>query len=549
MANFDPVVEFTWGKAKGTSNKGKKYYSSFFYENEEYHLFDNVIVHDKKEPDGHVAKIMKLWEDISNGTMMTLLRWFLKPHELPSHLQSQVLCEGSKELFLAFGKGKGVSNENKLDCIERKCNVICTSKDARNKQPSEENLQAADYFFNRIYNVDLKKLSNVEGIVKILGEDVLFNKQEWVSNEQSGDQNTGSPAVNSFPFATIHVTPAVQQPVEDREVVVPDSGTRTGDPIKYQGELKYGSKADNLTLKRPSLALDKDKPIENRAKLQRSVKQEAVHGFSGMLKASQDVSEWPAQQPFTRSASAKKSELDLPKTKAEGKAANETPNSGRALFADPLLQPGFLIPTRARSKQVQHHDYIVPSKPQDANLEESLLHGRVLLIQNVDASFTSKDMCDLMMCAVEGCSGAQMLQRSGSLSALSGEALLVFETEGLADSALQQFEENCLILSGCRRPLIASKVKISDPGNIQRFPGHFPLDNFKPWKQRQEEVMKKCFETCHFPDPNTVEFEMATEWRSLHAWLGSCWEQLCKIQREEMKVLLEKYKKPKLTVP
>lgn len=114
MANCDTVDDFTWGKAKGTSSKDRKYYNSFFYENEEYYLFDNVIVHDEENSDGHVAKIMKLWQDISSGTMMTSLRWFLKPHELPSYLQSQMVRENSKELFLAFGKGKGVSNENKL---------------------------------------------------------------------------------------------------------------------------------------------------------------------------------------------------------------------------------------------------------------------------------------------------------------------------------------------------------------------------------------------------------------------------------------------------
>ena len=106
---------FTWGKAKGTMNKEKKFYCSFFYQGEEYKLYDNVVVHDENEPDGHVAKIMKLWEDMTTGSKMTLLRWFIRWEELPPLLKAgKDSCENSRELFLAFGLGKGVCNENKL---------------------------------------------------------------------------------------------------------------------------------------------------------------------------------------------------------------------------------------------------------------------------------------------------------------------------------------------------------------------------------------------------------------------------------------------------
>lgn len=507
MANYDTFAEFTWGKAKASSNKERKYYTSFFFDNEEYSLYDNVIVYDKKQSDGHVAKIMKLWEDIASGGMMVLLRWFLKPLELPSHLQSQVVCKNSKELFLAFGKGKGVSNENKLDCIERKCKVLCTSKDARNKQPSEEDLKFADYFYNCMYNVDLKKLSRLEGIVKVLGEDVLFNKPGWVSNGQVSNESTGAlPAVDTCPSTTTHATQtASQQPVDDGE---PDFDLITKDARANQG---------------------RSIPIKRAANV-RALQQDAV-----------ERSPSTAQQPMTRSASAKKNEQGLLKAKSE-----EITSTGRALFADSLPQSGFLIPTRARSKQVQHQDTVLPPKPEDCNLAESLCHGRVLHIQNVDSSINFKDMNELMKSTLQGCSGVQMLQQNGSLRAPAGEALAVFETEGLADAALQQFEEHCLIISGCSRPLIARKVGGPDPGQIARFPGHFPLDNLKLWKRRQEEVMKKSSEIFHFADPKTVEYEMASEWKNLHKWLACCWERLCKVQGEETNLMFEKHKKPKL---
>lgn len=34
-----------------------------------------------------------------------------------------------------------------------KCNVICTSKDERNPQPSEEDIKMADYIFFRTFDV------------------------------------------------------------------------------------------------------------------------------------------------------------------------------------------------------------------------------------------------------------------------------------------------------------------------------------------------------------------------------------------------------------
>lgn len=546
MANSYMVNDFQWGEAKGTSNKNKKFYSSFIYENEEYYLFDNVIVHDKEVPDGHVAKIMKLWQDISSGTMMTLLRWFLKPHELPSHLQGQMVRENSKELFLAFGKGSGVSNENKLDCIERKCKVLCTSKDERNIQPSEHDLKDAEFFFNKIYNVDFKKLSNIMGIVRILGQDVLFNKPEWVAMERLSDRDKGLASVNRFPSATSHETLAGRQPVDDGQMLAADSESRKGDLRGHPGQslpVKHGFMAASPLLKQSSSTNDRDKPMTNSAKFRVSGKQESGRGYPNSLERSSPA----AQQPLTRSASSKKSE-NLPEEEVAEKTTTEIPSAGRALFADPLLQPSILIPTRARSKHGQHHDSMLPSKPHDTNLEESLCQGRVLLMQNVDPLFTSKDIHDLMKVALSGCSDAHMLRQSGSTSVEAGQALLVFETESLADSALQQLEESCLVLPSCR-PLLANKAKPSDLEKIARFPGHFPLDNFKLWKQRQEDIMKKSIEVSHFADPSTLEFEMATEWRQLHEWLICCGEQLHKMQSDEKTALLKKFKKPKLYLP
>ncbi|KAH7276771.1 hypothetical protein KP509_39G021200 [Ceratopteris richardii] len=397
MDNNPSSTEITWGKAKASSNKEKKFYTSFFWDNEEFFLYDNVIVYDDKVPDGHVAKIMKLWEDISSGTMMALLRWFLKPLELPSHLHSQVSIENSKELFLAFGKGKGVSNENRLDCIERKCKVLCTSTDSRNKPPSKDELEAADYFYNRIYNVDLRKLSNLGGIVKILGEHVLFNKPEWISTGQplKCKQNPGSGSTMS------------QQPVEGDILSLSDSTTKGLRGMQGQSVcLKRSFKDDNFSVKRANIAESDDKLTESQPMLQATLSKDTVHLSSGPSGIVQDALERssPSGQPLTRSASTKENEQEFSKA-SEAYIMNE--NS--------LGQPGPALATLALSKQIHRQDSIQHPKIQSSDLIESLSNGRVLLIQNVDPSITLKDMNDLMKSTLDGCSDVRMLQQTGSL--------------------------------------------------------------------------------------------------------------------------------------
>jgi hypothetical protein len=49
------------------------------------------------------------------------------------------------------------------EAIAGKCKVVCTSKDSRNPQPSDEELQKADFIFYRAFDVkDLKILDKIE---------------------------------------------------------------------------------------------------------------------------------------------------------------------------------------------------------------------------------------------------------------------------------------------------------------------------------------------------------------------------------------------------
>ncbi|KAI5063518.1 hypothetical protein GOP47_0022065 [Adiantum capillus-veneris] len=168
-------ADIQWGTIQVSATKANIFYYSFFSEGVEYKLYDNVQVYNgPREP--YIGKIIKLWEEKQSGMKKVLIRWFLRLRDLDSQMEGD-----PKELYLAFGKGIGVTNENDLEVICGKSKVLCTSKDVRNKQPSASDLKKADFFFSKIYNVDLQHLSPVQKVVDKLGCEAVYNKEEWVT--------------------------------------------------------------------------------------------------------------------------------------------------------------------------------------------------------------------------------------------------------------------------------------------------------------------------------------------------------------------------------
>ncbi|RID43690.1 hypothetical protein BRARA_I00537 [Brassica rapa] len=168
-------LPFKWGKRRGpcVEDKDVQYYESFTYGGCEYCLYDCVSVGDSPRV-FFVGKIIKMWEytDQRQDPRRVELLWFFKPSELSVYLEGvgDVLAN---ELFLASGSGVGLTNENLLEAISGKCRVLCTSKDVRNPQPSEEELKSADFLFHRTYDVGTSEiLDKIDD--EIAGVDVKF---------------------------------------------------------------------------------------------------------------------------------------------------------------------------------------------------------------------------------------------------------------------------------------------------------------------------------------------------------------------------------------
>lgn len=189
MIDEEANVEFCWGvkRNKGVKGKDIQFYDSFTYDGVEYSSYDCVYVHKEGEPEPYIGKIMKIWDDLKLKKKRIKVWWFFRPIEIHNFYEGDC-SPANKELFLASGEGKGVFNVNLLEVIVGKCKVLCTSTDPRNPQPSEEDLNSADYFFSRTFNcVECMVSESFEGVEA----EAFINKQAWVSKSvQSLDQRT-----------------------------------------------------------------------------------------------------------------------------------------------------------------------------------------------------------------------------------------------------------------------------------------------------------------------------------------------------------------------
>ncbi|XP_068334514.1 protein ANTI-SILENCING 1-like [Pyrus communis] len=144
-------LQFKWGeKAGDRNNRGSQFYLSFTMEGVEYFLYDSVYLYHAGSLETYIGKLVSIFETETHEKKVRVL-WFFRPAEICNFLGDYK--PHWNELFLGSGEGKGLSNINPLEAIAGKCNVVCTSKDDRNRQPSKEELRTANYFFCRTFDV------------------------------------------------------------------------------------------------------------------------------------------------------------------------------------------------------------------------------------------------------------------------------------------------------------------------------------------------------------------------------------------------------------
>eukprot|EP00249_Psilotum_nudum_P024075 c29082_g1_i1 orf=551-3115(-) len=839
----------TWGRVAKSLYKGNSAYLSFFYEGQEYELYENFYLHDEGASEPHVGKVVALWEEKKTGRKRMLVRWFFRPTDLVL----LGLDSNSKELFLAFGEGKGVMNENDLEVILQRCKVLCTSKGSQNIQPSENDIKNADYYFYRIYDVNRKCLFEVDKVAKKLGFDAVFNKQTWVSSGRerplisedsdilkstevkkeanaisatvsmlvgkedvprqpgsskgSEEKKDSKPVSNGISDVQGGILPSNEEDISPSRNLQQESKKRaresdivSGVPKKrLSAEVPLTKKGnDSSGLKRPKRESSEDGNEKKRLKVSTETKTStSIENASVALSTSpalpdalastvklnedlqtermttlhslktednavviEDIQDIKEATPIS-GIPAKLSDASATATELKGDIQGEGRNDSQFLVAEhsgaekaiqpkeeevqgeqesklvsletekpsklgditlkssvtssradgsiakpirvtedgecvadvenehkqvsavpePLLakaqkekdnvskkvasqegkamQKPLVKPTsnskeeggtggrgenrkvvemrkvvqgsshkkeEIENKRVERSTKAVGTKliktskvttnnmdgkelkdlerftsetamakklksgeqvklsekiaslkgkdearvqlksalttsgnvrpdlnlekrsifkqlPWEENISQGLPQGRVLLVSNFSPSFTSFDVCDMLKSVFKGCSDARLIsQRTASPY---GKALVIFHNRGLAESAMQEMEEKCLVLTDSNRPLIASVAEPPAPSKVSRFPGHFPLEKFKMSRQHDNEEMRKAVSTSHCSQPNTIEFEMAMEWRQHQEMVQKCWDDLFKRQDDEVDVVLRKHNKQK----
>ncbi|XP_039066295.1 protein ANTI-SILENCING 1-like [Hibiscus syriacus] len=188
MAEAKNIESFKWGKKRGIGgrNKAVQFYESFTYDGLDYTLYDSVYLYKEDQPLPYIGKLIKIWENPDKAKWVKVL-WFFRPSEISVHLVDE--STEPNEVFLASGEGKGLANVNPLATISGKCNVVCISKDRRNPQPSDQDLQMADFVFYRTFDVEQCIIGD-KFVDKIAGIDVKFIFNQMCSLKHSPIHNS-----------------------------------------------------------------------------------------------------------------------------------------------------------------------------------------------------------------------------------------------------------------------------------------------------------------------------------------------------------------------
>ncbi|CAI0408539.1 unnamed protein product [Linum tenue] len=177
-------------------------------------------------------------------------------------------------------------------------------------------------------------------------------------------------------------------------------------------------------------------------------------------------------------------------------------------------------------------------QPWDQAMEDGYVNGSLVLLLNLDPSYTSDEVKELIKNALKENCSAKMVQRTAFSSPHFGQAFVNFSSKEVAGRVVVKLDRHCLVLPG-GRPLVGRLASSAFKGKQSPFFGHFAIDKLKYQMQREK---REAVSTSHCSQPNTIEHEMATEWALHQARVNLTWEAIHKQQGEELKRLRDRLK-------
>ncbi|KAL0842943.1 hypothetical protein Bca101_016188 [Brassica carinata] len=174
--------------------------------------------------------------------------------------------------------------------------------------------------------------------------------------------------------------------------------------------------------------------------------------------------------------------------------------------------------------------------PWEESMREAEKEERLVLFQNLDPTYTSDEVQDIVYSALNEQSTARMIERTSVTISHTGEALVIFNSRQAAERAIRRLDKGCLLLSS-GRPLVASFAKINPPGKPSSFCGHIKLQKTQMRRETRDSVS-----TSHGSQPNTLEYVMAMEWCLHRARSDHAFQTVIKRQLEVKKSLRVNFK-------
>ncbi|KAK4801756.1 hypothetical protein SAY86_022243 [Trapa natans] len=534
-------VEFKWGKKRGVggTKKDVRFYESFSYDGVEYTLYDSVYLYEESEPEPYIGKLIKIWENPDKSKRVKIL-WFFRSCEIQNYLGSEDVHEN--ELFLASGEGLGLANVNPLEAIAGKCNVICTSKDERNSPPSDEEVAMAEFVFFRTFDVGQQKISdkidekiagieakfmlNKVGGLKLDG--IMKNNAITKKDIEEDNKNIGASDKCVVHSRLNDISPSEQITLRIKDGVDGDKG-------KFSVKL---DKKVEIKLKRPLQGPEDGERPSKMAKLDVSKGKEEGNSYA-TISMNKCENEENAMEMLGKQKDKLKSPNDITETSLK-------PFTRKSLEKAKLSNAKFPNPSKDVHDEVDNVDYEkkevtrrpnVENKskwftqlPWEERMEDAHKKGMLVLLRNLDPSYTSTEVEDIVWHGLKLYCTAKMIQRTAITSPHRGEALLIFKSKEAAEKAVKKLNEGCLMLPN-GRSLVGC---IGDPyflGDQRIFHGHLVFSCARHPLNREKEAVS----TSHCSQSNTIEYEMAMDWCLHQKKWDRAWQSLYKQQGEELR--------------
>ncbi|GER28523.1 nucleic acid binding [Striga asiatica] len=493
-------IQFCWGIRKGV----RTLYESFTLDDIKYTLYDCVYMHRDGQAEPDIGKLVNIWET-ENSEKIVEVVWFFRPTEIANWLGDVKPLQ--REIFLASGHGKGLSNLSPLEAICGKCNILCTSKHKRNPQPTDQELRMADYIFYRTFDVGKCIISEkLPSLISGIKVDRFFNMKKDTKPSLSADSKACLTVKGHITLdipasrQTAKKRPYAATTVKNSETVLPAS--TYADPLKKR-------KLPVPLAEGPRYAAHAFPPSRDVGH-----EKHLCANDSGMRK-----------NAFTGGI------LDDKARKSAEKGV------GNIQHIDPTINYKYI--EVARKPGMDSSKWLKLEIWDEERLCEMNEKGTLILLENLDPTFTSAEVEDIIWYAFEKKIKAKMVQQTTFSNPHYGQAFVILKTKEEADYVLSRLTNGSLVL-GDGRPIVGRRRLLSKAGLSGGFSGHLTVDRTRP--RRQREAIRNAVATSHFSQSNTIEHLLALQWCLLHEKSKLWWGALHEEQGKEIEASLRQMK-------